>query len=118
METDPCFIADSNLADSANATDQAFNIAKDFRSYCGSGSTCSKRTKRLHDAVGSFVVGTGQNVCSGSKPEVATLKCNFRKKSKVASVRIFGETLKREAIDDSNSLSRISEVANEFCVRR
>jgi hypothetical protein len=52
METDLCFIADSNLADSAKTTDQAFNIAKDFRSYCGSGSTYSKRTKRLHGAVG------------------------------------------------------------------
>jgi hypothetical protein len=39
-------------------------------------------------------------------------------KSKVASVRIFGETLKREAIDDSNDLSRITEVAYEFSVRR
>jgi hypothetical protein len=48
METDLCFIADSNLADSAKTTDQAFNIAKDFRSYRGSGSTYSKCTKRLH----------------------------------------------------------------------
>jgi predicted nucleotidyltransferase len=39
-------------------------------------------------------------------------------KSKVASVRIFGETLKREAIDDSDNLSRVTEVANEFSVRR
>jgi hypothetical protein len=39
-------------------------------------------------------------------------------KSKVASVRIFGETLKREAIDDSSNLSRITEVAYEFSVRR
>jgi hypothetical protein len=39
-------------------------------------------------------------------------------KSKVASVRIFGETLKREAIDDSDSLSRVTEVAYEFSVRR
>jgi hypothetical protein len=39
-------------------------------------------------------------------------------KSKVASVRIFGETLKREAIDDSDNLSRVTEVANEFIVRR
>jgi len=35
-------------------------------------------------------------------------------KSKVASVRIFGETLKRKAIDDSDNLSRVSEVAYEF----
>ena len=39
-------------------------------------------------------------------------------KSKVASVRIFGETLKREAIDDSDNLSRVTEVAYEFSVRR
>ena len=38
--------------------------------------------------------------------------------SKVASVRIFGETLKREAIDDSDNLSRVTEVAHEFSVRR
>jgi len=37
-------------------------------------------------------------------------------KSKVASVRIFGETLKREVIDDSDDLSRVTEVAYEFCV--
>jgi hypothetical protein len=39
-------------------------------------------------------------------------------KSKVASVRIFGETLKREAIYDSDNLSRVTEVAYEFSVRR
>jgi hypothetical protein len=39
-------------------------------------------------------------------------------KSKVASVRIFGETLKREAIDDSYHRSRATEVAYEFSVRR
>jgi hypothetical protein len=39
-------------------------------------------------------------------------------KSKVASVRIFGETLKHEAIDDSDNLSRAAEVAYEFSVRR
>jgi hypothetical protein len=38
-------------------------------------------------------------------------------KSKVASVRIFGETLKHEAIDDSDNLSRATEVAYEFSVR-
>jgi hypothetical protein len=38
--------------------------------------------------------------------------------SKVASVRIFGETLKREAIDDSDNLSRATKVAHEFCVGR
>jgi len=39
-------------------------------------------------------------------------------KSKVASVRIFGETLKHEAIDDSDNFSRATEVAYEFSVRR
>ena len=39
-------------------------------------------------------------------------------KSKVASVRIFGETLKRQAIDDSHNLSRATEVAYEFSVSR
>ena len=39
-------------------------------------------------------------------------------KSKVASVRIFGETLKHEAIDDSDNLSRATEVAYEFSARR
>ena len=35
-------------------------------------------------------------------------------KSKLATVRIFGETLKREAIDDSH----VTEVAYEFSARR
>jgi hypothetical protein len=39
-------------------------------------------------------------------------------KSKVASLRIFGEILKREAIDDSYNVSRATEVAYEFSVRR
>jgi hypothetical protein len=39
-------------------------------------------------------------------------------KSKVAPVRIFGETLKRESIDDSYGLSRVAEIAYEFSVRR
>jgi hypothetical protein len=39
-------------------------------------------------------------------------------KSKVASVQIFGETLKREAIDDSDNLSRVTEAAYEFSLRR
>ena len=39
-------------------------------------------------------------------------------KSKVAPVQISGETLKREAIDDSDNLSRATEVAYEFCLRR
>ena len=34
------------------------------------------------------------------------------------TVRIFGETLKREPVDDSDYLSRATEVAYEFCLRR
>jgi len=39
-------------------------------------------------------------------------------KSKVASARIFGETLKGEAINDSYNLTGAAEVAYEFSVRR
>jgi hypothetical protein len=39
-------------------------------------------------------------------------------KSNVASVRVFGETLKHESIDDSYNLSRATEIAYEFSVRR
>jgi hypothetical protein len=49
------------------------------------------------------------------------LDCYWRillQKSKVASARIFGEALKREAIDDSDNLSRVIDVAYEFSVRR
>jgi hypothetical protein len=38
-------------------------------------------------------------------------------KSKAASGRIFGETLKREAIDDSDNVSHATEVAYEFSGR-
>src|SRR5580765_4417961 len=37
-------------------------------------------------------------------------------KSRIASVRILGEILNRAAIDDSDNLSRATEVAYEFCV--
>jgi hypothetical protein len=39
-------------------------------------------------------------------------------KPKVALVRIIGGTLERAAIDDSYNLSRATEVAYEFSVRR
>ena len=39
-------------------------------------------------------------------------------KAKVAEVRIFGENLKREGIDNSYSTSRATEVAYEFSVTR
>jgi hypothetical protein len=39
-------------------------------------------------------------------------------KSKVAAVQISGENLIREEVDDLCSLSRVTEVAYEFSVRR
>jgi hypothetical protein len=50
-------------------------------------------------------------------PRVSAVEGILLQKSKVASVRIFGETLKHEAIDDSDNLSRATEVAYEFSVR-
>ena len=49
---------------------------------------------------------------------MSALRGILLQKSKVASVRIFGETIKREAIDDSDNLSCATEVAYEFSVRR
>ena len=49
---------------------------------------------------------------------VSAIRVILLQKSKVASDRIFGETLKREAINDSDNLSRVTEVAYEFSVRR
>jgi len=39
-------------------------------------------------------------------------------KSKVASVLLFGQIPKREEINDSYNLSRVTEVAYEFSERR
>ena len=39
-------------------------------------------------------------------------------KSKVAGQRFFRENTKREAIDNSYNLNRVTEVACEFCARR
>jgi hypothetical protein len=50
-------------------------------------------------------------------PAMSAMLPVLLQKSKVASVRIFGETLKHEAIDDSDNLSRATEVAYEFSVR-
>jgi hypothetical protein len=60
----------------------------------------------------------GQSRKSGRATWQSALVSILLQKSKVASVRIFGETLKREAIDDSDNLNRITEVAYEFSVRR
>ena len=62
------------------------------------------------------VVGT-KRTCRGGLT-MSVVEGILLQKSKVASVRIFGETLKREEIDDSDKLSRATEVAYEFCVRR
>jgi hypothetical protein len=57
----------------------------------------------------------GGKVGNRRRPEVSgarrhvCLWTNLLQKSKVASVRIFGEIVKREAIDDSVSLSRVTE---------
>jgi hypothetical protein len=40
------------------------------------------------------------------------------KSRKLHQSEIFGETLKCEPVDDSDNLSRATEVAYEFCVRR
>jgi hypothetical protein len=48
--------------------------------------------------------------------QMSAIERILSQKSKVASVRSFGETLKREAIDDSSNLSPIAEVAYEFSV--
>jgi hypothetical protein len=55
--------------------------------------------------------------CRGGRA-MSALEGIVLQKSKVASARIFGETLKRKAIDDSDNLGRVTEVAYEFSVRR
>jgi hypothetical protein len=60
----------------------------------------------------------GQKRRFDCQPVTSGLPRILLQKSKVASARIFGETLKRKAIDDSDNLSRVTEVAYEFSVRR
>jgi hypothetical protein len=60
----------------------------------------------------------GQTQTSAGRFGMSGLPPILLQKSKVASVRIFGETLQREAIDDSHNLGRVTEVAYEFSVRR
>jgi hypothetical protein len=60
----------------------------------------------------------GQTRKSGRRFAMSAVLLILLQKSKVASVRIFGETLEREAIDDSYNFSRVTEVAYEFSVRR
>ena len=65
-----------------------------------------------------------RHVRSTSKADLDRLHAQVRlvpillQKSKVASVQIFGQIPKREAINDSHSLSRVTEVAYEFSERR
>jgi hypothetical protein len=62
--------------------------------------------------------GSGTNRTSRAGLMMSVVRGILLQKSKVASDRIFGETLKREAIDDSDNLSRVTEVAYQFSVRR
>ena len=64
------------------------------------------------------MTGLGQKQKSPPCGGMSALPLILLQKSKVASARIFGETLKRKAIDDSDNLSRVTEVAYEFSVRR
>src|ERR1700688_3992018 len=73
---------------------RVLTVKIDLMSACGTKRTC--RRIRYMSAVEGIVL----------------------QKSKVAPVQIFGETLRREAIDDSDNLSRATEVAYEFCLRR
>jgi hypothetical protein len=60
----------------------------------------------------------GQTETSTRRFGMSGLPPILLQKSKVASARFSGETLKHEAIDDSDNLSRATEVAYEFCMRR
>src|ERR1700692_1523235 len=62
--------------------------------------------------------GVGTNRTCRSGRCLSVVGAIVLQKSKVAPVQIFGETLRREAIDDSDNLSRATEVGYEFCVRR
>jgi hypothetical protein len=55
---------------------------------------------------------------SEQRPSLLPAEGILLQKSKAASVQIFGETLKREPVDDPDNLSRSTEVAYEFCVGR
>ena len=54
----------------------------------------------------------------GQRPNDGRLACDTVAKVENCISPNFGETLKREAIDDSDNLSRVTEVAYEFSVRR
>src|ERR1700722_3931324 len=59
-----------------------------------------------------------QQPTCGDRNDMSVLCRYCCKKSKVASVRISGETLNCEPVDDSDNLGLAIEVAYEFCVRR
>jgi hypothetical protein len=92
----------SALASIAAADTSKHRLSRDFQSR----SICD------------FCNSIGTYRTSRVDPAMSVLEVILLQKSKVASVRIFGETLKREAVDDSGNLSRVTEVAYEFCVRR
>jgi hypothetical protein len=52
-------------------------------------------------------VSLGRKLTSNVEGTMSACPSILLQKSKVASARIFGETLKRKAIDDSDNLSRV-----------
>jgi hypothetical protein len=81
-------------------------------------SSVQSDPRRIHDWRGIGPTACSRNVGFG----MSAFEGILLQKSKVASVRIFGETLKREAIDDSDNLSRdpsaslprVADIAVEF----
>ena len=73
------------------------------------------------------IAGQCGSVRSGSIDTKPTCLCSHRmsavggillQKSKLASAKFFREILKRQRVDDSYNLSRVTEVAYEFGVRQ
>jgi hypothetical protein len=87
---------------------------------------CAGEQRGEYFKVAECVRDCGANSCAAvcvislsNKSEVARRSVpKLLQKSKAASVRSFDETLIRDPVDDSDNLSRASEVAYEFCVRR
>jgi hypothetical protein len=97
-------------------------LAATGRITCEQNWTSSRQARAcptldvLSVEVESCPLGLGQSPQFGRVPTTSAPPMMLLQKSKVASVRIFGETLKHEAIDDSDNLSRATEVADEFSV--
>ena len=118
------FVAGSKSESPAKAgpsVDGLVRLWGDLRRDIGAAVTIAQRPtsgqKRRFDRA-SAASGLAQQPDILSVPRHASKVPIVLQKSKVASVRIFGETLKRTAIDDSYNLSRATEVAYEFSVRR